>query len=146
MNRKACLIAILFFVYQLVDSMHNKPIVISAYNFIGILILTFALVWDIIQSRKKIINEKGNKSFINFAFLYYLLGIQIENLLTYIGIELYLGVFLYIEGTLAFGILLIYEFIKFFGMIKINLKWLYFIIFTIEIIKLIIMIMLNWSR
>ena len=80
-----------------------------------------------------------------FAFLYYLLGIQIENLITYKGIGFNLGIFLYIEGTLAFGMLFIYEFIKFFGMIKINLQWIYFIVFTIEILKLIIMI-IKWNH
>lgn len=143
MNRMACIIAILYYIYQFIDSLYNKSIVIIIYNLIGIVILIISLIRELIQSRKIQITKK-EAPYVNFALLYFLLGIQIDNLITYIDSEYYLGIILYIEGVLAFGILAIIEYIRFlFSGFKIkNLKMLYYIIIAIEILKILFMIIL----
>ncbi len=123
MNRKACLIAILYYIYQLIDSLHNKSIVIITFYFVGIIMLMFSLTWDLIQSKKNQINQTKEVPYVNFAFLFIILEMQIENIVTYIELEYYIGIIFYIEGTLAFGILTIYEYIRFFFYSKMSRKF-----------------------
>jgi len=113
MNKKACVLCILCFVYMFMESLHSKEIIMSLYNFVGIFGLILFLLVDFKREgyTKK---DKKERSYANFAFLYIILGRQIENLIIYIKKQADVGIIgIYIEGVLAFAILAICECIRF---------------------------------
>lgn len=78
MNRKVCLICIFYFVYQFINCLQSRSIVLIIYNLIGILMLTSSLIWDMVKSNKNQDTKKRVVPYANFAFLYFIIGVQIE--------------------------------------------------------------------
>lgn len=144
MNRKVTVFAVIFYVYLLIDNIQNGLLWLSVFNVIGMLTLIIAFIWDVKYRDEDQVIEKRQGPYINFAFLYFILGKQIENLLTYIHTGYNLGIILYTEGILAFGFLTIFEFINFFRYRKWNIKWVYYTLIGIEIAKLLFFICLTF--
>ena len=139
MNKKIGIGLILFIAYLLINSLHDKDLVFSIYYFIGILMLVLAIIWEIRRSEMYQQTENIQRPIINFVFSYAILGSNIDNLIKYFNSEDILLKILYVEGVLAFGILCIYEYVRFFGKrTKKSSKLLVGIIVGIEIVKLLI--------
>lgn len=138
MNRKMCVISILLYVCLLLEDILNKEVIMCIHSLVGILMLTLAFVVDIKREKPRE-EEEIVGPYVSFAFLYFLWGRKIENLVLYIGQRAPVGIILYTMGVIGYIILTSYEYIRFISprRIKVKLNRLYYWVLGIEVTMII---------
>lgn len=147
MNRKMCVISILLYVCLLFEDILNKEVIMCIHSLVGILMLALAFVVDIKRDKPRE-EEEVVGPYVNFAFLYFLWGRKIENLILYIGQKASVGIILYTVGVIGYTILTSYEYIRFMSSkrIKIKLNRLYYWVLGIEVTMIIGILIMEWIK